>query len=61
MIFLICAVQRISILVGIVMVFQGKNCIMGLMNKSRFVVVDWARKLLMRERKVKILILLGNF
>ena len=31
--FLICAVQRISILMGVVMVFQYKNRIMGLMNK----------------------------
>ena len=31
--FLICAVQRIPILVGVVMVFQSKNRIMGLMNK----------------------------
>ena len=31
--FLICAVRRIPILVGVVMVFQSKNRIMGLMNK----------------------------
>ena len=32
--FLICAVQSISILVGVVTDFQGKNSIMGLMNKD---------------------------
>ena len=37
--FLICAFQRISISEG-VMVSQGKNSIMGLMNKLRFVVTD---------------------
>ena len=32
--FLICAVQSISILVGVVTDFQGKNSIMGLINKD---------------------------